>query len=98
MQYTLVGSHISQGSLDSVQRIAIPEGATGILVQARTQDVSIKLGEQNDPSASEGFVIVADQPPQYIALASGNGAIHAIEVAASATLEVQGVKLKDVRF
>lgn len=89
--YNAVGSHTAQTDLSSDKTLTVPAGADGILVQAITQNVRVKL-DGTAATASAGFQVRAGDPPTLFILAAGK-TIHVIEEAATASLQSQAVAM-----
>lgn len=89
-QFNPVGTHQQITSLSSAQTITVPVGASGILVQALSQNVRFTLDPATVPTVSVGFEIRAGDQAVYIAAASGS-IIQFIQEAASANIQWQGV-------
>ena len=89
--YVPIGSHTSQVNLSTDQQLGIPLGADGIILQALTQNVRIRL-DGVAATASVGFQIRAGDPPTLLLL-KPNSIIHAIQEAATASLQSQAVKM-----
>lgn len=87
--YVPIGSHNSQANLSTDQQLGIPSGANGIIMQALTQNVRIRL-DGGVATASVGFQIRAGDPPVLIPLRV-NSIIHVIQEAATASLQWQWV-------
>lgn len=84
-----VGSHTAQTNLSSDQTLTVPAGADGILLQAITQNVRIRL-DGSAATTSVGFQIKAGDQPTLIQVTAGH-IIHMIEEAATASLQSQAV-------
>lgn len=91
--YLPVGAHTSNSSLSAATNITMPGRATGILMQALTQNIRFTL-DGTTPSASVGFQLKAGDPPTLIPFAP-NTTIRVIEESASANLQWQAVRSWD---
>ena len=76
-------SHEQVSSLNTAKNLTVPDGADGVYLQARTQDVYMTI-DSSTPSASNGLKLVADDQPFYF---EGDlSKLEFLEAAASATL------------
>jgi hypothetical protein len=89
--YKPLANHVQNTSLSSVQSLLLPAGANGVLLQATSQNVRIRI-DGVAPTASVGFQIRAGDPVVLIPLWQ-NATIRAIEEAASAKLDYQAVMI-----
>jgi hypothetical protein len=87
--YAPNGGHQQATNLSSVQALLLAAGTTGIIVQATTQNVRIRIDGGN-PTATLGFQIRAGDPAVLIPLWP-NAVVRAIEEAATAKLDYQPV-------
>lgn len=87
-----VGSHTQNTSLSTAQTIAIPDGANALLVQCTGQNVRYTL-DGTTPTATVGFVLVANDPPVLLFGASDDVTLRFIQTAASAVLEYLAVRV-----
>lgn len=83
----LQGSHTQNGTLSSAVTLTIPAGATGVYVQALTQNINFTM-EGTTPTSTVGFTLVANDPVLAIPITTRT-VLKFIEVAASATLKYQ---------
>jgi hypothetical protein len=90
--YSMVGSHVSLSGLSAMKTVRIPNEANGVLVQALTQNVRIKLS--GNASGVSGFQIKKEAEIRLIPL-GGTGSFTVQEETASATLEYQFVRVHD---
>lgn len=82
-----VGDHSDGKDISSAETIAVPEGATKLLVQALDKNVRYTL-DGTTPTASKGFQLAAGDPPIIIPI--GNDmTIKMIEEASAADLQYQ---------
>lgn len=91
INYEPIGSHATYSNLSSDQQIGIPAGADGVILQAISQNVRVRL-DGAAATASIGFQLRAGDPPQLFPFKS-NSILHVIQEAATATLQVQAVRL-----
>ena len=91
MFYSPIDSHTLNSSLSAAVTLTLPSGANGILIQALTQNVRMKL--EGVPTASQGFQIKAGDPAVLIPLGSADS-IQVIEETASATIQYQAVAVQ----
>lgn len=85
--YQFVGTHQSL-SVSSVTPVSLPAGCNAVLVQATGQNVRIRF-DGNNPTTGSGFQIRAGDPPFLLPMSQTT--FLALQEAATATLEVQGV-------
>lgn len=85
--YVASGAHTQLTGLSSAKPILIPTSASGVIVQAITQNVRMRM-DGTSPTASMGFQIRAGDPAIYIPSQVGT-TLRFIEETASATLEYQ---------
>lgn len=90
-----IGNHSQVSSLSSVQTLTIPNKATGVYVQALTQNVRFVYwnGTQN-PTSTVGFQIKAGDPAVLIPATEGQQ-LKFIEETASAVLQYQFARSLD---
>lgn len=88
--YAPIGSHTTNSSLSGVVFIAVPANASGLLVQALTQNIRFTL-DGTPPSTTVGFQLKAGDPPTLIPAPAG-ATIKFREESASATLQYQAVR------
>lgn len=88
--YSMIGDHVSLTGLSTAKTVRIPNEANGVLVQALSQNVRIKL--KGSASGSSGFQIKAGNEPRLMPL-GGSGSISVQEETASASLEYQFVRV-----
>lgn len=86
-----IGGHVTTTLSGSVG-IPVPDGANGMWIQARVQDVYIRF-DGAPASANGGFQLRAGDPPVLLVLPSGSG-ITAVQGASGAILESQGVYIE----
>jgi hypothetical protein len=84
----VVGTHTSAPSVSSAATIGKPQGATGLLAQAITQNVRFTL-DYSTPTASRGFQLPTGQLPVVIPVPGT--AIVVIQEAPTADFEYQWV-------
>lgn len=82
-----VGAHSSGLSISSATTIAIPTGATKIMIQALTQNVRITL-DGTAPQAAVGFQLKAAERPLILALGKDT-VIKVIQETGTAVLQYQ---------
>lgn len=88
--YSFVGNHTSNSSISSATVITVPANANGVLLQALTQNVRAKF-DGNDPSASDGFQIKADDPASLYPVGEGKS-FKVIQETATANIQYQFVR------
>lgn len=90
-----IGNHTSNSSLSSVVTLTIPANATGVYVQAITQNIRFVYwnGTQN-PTTTVGFQIKAGDPPVLIPATTGQ-LLKFLEETASAVLQYQFARSLD---
>ena len=86
-EFNPVGAHTRNASLGSAVTLTPPAGATKILIQAMTNDVRFTL-DSSAPSATNGFIMIADDPPLLIPLAP-DVTVRVIQDAAGAEIQYQ---------
>jgi hypothetical protein len=74
-------------SLSAAASLTVPAAAAGAYVQAETQDVRIRT-DGTAPTASVGVILYAGDAPTFIAGQNALQNLKAIEVTASAKLNV----------
>ena len=82
-----VGAHGQNASLNTVQTLTIPSGATNIIAQAQTQNVRYTL-DGTTPTASKGFQLEKGAAAVNIPIGP-NTTLKFIEESASAALDYQ---------
>ena len=82
------GSHTSNASLSSAVTLTVPDGASGVLVQAITQNIRYTL-DGTVPTASLGFRLTAGDAPIMIPIEGAT--LKFIQETATATLQYQFV-------
>lgn len=87
-----VGAHVQDGSISAATTFAKPAGANAAWVSCSGQNVRITLDGITDPTATLGFLLVANAAPILVEPAAS---IRAIEVAASANINLQWVFAED---
>ena len=87
LQFNPIGTHSDGLNIAAVVELAVPEGATKIMIQTHTQNVRFTL-DGTDPTATLGFQLVAAAPPVTLIIES-RAAIKVIEEAATAVLQYQ---------
>lgn len=79
-------------SLNTVKTLTIPTGATGVFLQAETQNVRWRA-DGTAPTSSVGMILYAGDPPTYFSSTGSDalvslGAMIFIEATASAKINV----------
>lgn len=87
--YQVAGNHQSLG-VAALTSVPLPTGANGLILQAVSQNVRIRL-DGIAPAASVGFQIKAGDAPVLLLMQPNSPTLLAIQEAAGAILEVQGV-------
>lgn len=86
-EFNPVGNHTRNASLGTAVTLTAPTGATKLLIQALTQDVRYTL-DNSTPSSTNGFLMVADDPPLLIPLGPDT-IVKIIQDAAGAEVQYQ---------
>jgi len=89
--WQLVGSHTQNTSLSGVVSVTVPDGATAVLVNARSQAVAMTL-DGTAPTATKGLLLEADKGTILIPVQRGQ-TLKFIEATASAKLDYQFVAM-----
>lgn len=84
-----VGAHTSTALTGAVTTLSVDSRATGVLIQAETQNVRYTLDGTN-PTSSLGFVLTADADPVIIPKNS-DITIKVLRSASGAVIQYQGV-------
>lgn len=84
---TPVGSHGSDATISAATEIAVPAGANAMQLQATGQNVRYTV-DGTTPSASVGFVLVADADAVFVPANDGM-TIRVIEVSAGGAIQWQ---------
>jgi len=87
LNFNPIGAHSDGLNITAVVELAVPEGATKIMLQAFTQNVRYTL-DGTDPTATLGFQLVASAPPVTLIVES-RATVKVIEEAATADLQYQ---------
>ena len=85
------GSHQNDTTISAATSFTCPDTANGVLISALAQDVNFTL-DGTTPTATLGLTLKADDTVIFIAMYGGQ-VIKVIEQAASATINLQFVKL-----
>jgi hypothetical protein len=93
IQYTAaaVGAHGQDATVSGATSIAVPDGASHMLIQAQTQNVRFTL-DGTAPTTTKGFLVPAGTDPLLVPVPAG-GTVKVIETAASATVDYQFLTL-----
>ena len=84
-----IGAHISGIDISSVVTLTKPTGAHAIVLQSSDQNVRYTLDGTTNPTATVGFLAVADVPPVLIPVTGPS--FKVIQVAPTANLQGQWV-------
>lgn len=90
--YLPIGAHNSV-TVATVRQVTTPANATGLLVQAITQNIRFTLDGSN-PTTTTGFQLKAGDPTVLIPVGP-NVTVRFLEETASATLQYQAVRTLD---
>lgn len=90
--FSLVGSHQTDTTVSSATVLALPSGANGVLLQCTGQNIRYTL-DGTTPTASVGFVLVANAAPILITFPTDDTVVTVIEASASAAIAFQFVRL-----
>lgn len=87
IRFETAGAHGQDTSIGSATPIAVPDGATHVLISATTQAIRLTL-DGTTPTGSKGIHIAAADPPVLLPVPTG-GTLNIIEEAASAVADWQ---------
>lgn len=87
LMFNPLGSHGDGTDISTAQTLAIPTGATKLLIQAVDQNIRITL-DGTTPTSTKGFQLVASDPPLLIPLGNASS-IKIIEETATADIQYQ---------
>lgn len=85
-----VSTHTSRNDLSAVKAITVPDRATGMIIQALTQNVRVTI-DGTAATTTLGFQIKAGDPAVLLPVYAGQ-VIRAIEETATAVLQYQFVR------
>jgi hypothetical protein len=88
LSFKPVGSHNSGLAIATVQTIAIPDGATQIIMPGLTQNVRFTL-DGTAATAALGFQLRVGEPPLLIKVSKTGTTLKVIEELATAVLQYQ---------
>ncbi len=88
-KYAPVGSHQNKTAV-SVQTLTPDPGATGVFIQATTQNLRMTL-DGTTPTAAIGFQLATTQPPLYVPVPDG-ASIKVIQETSGGIVQFQWVR------
>lgn len=101
--YSPIAEHVTSTTWPGTGlRLTVPNNANGMLIQALTQNIRIKIVPPNAasnpaiPNASSGFQIKAGDPPRFLPIPPAATVIFQQE-AATAQLEYQFVRATELK-